>query len=645
MRAAARLAGVAIAVGAGCAGAGPREVATPPPGTATPRATAAREAPARCGATVDVHALLARHARAYGSAEAVAAALPVTIDATIEIEGKTGEARTVLAGDLYRHEESVSGMASASGVDTSGAWALGAASGVVERLADDEAPDVRADAWFLWRGYLAFDPAKDVASCREDGGEARVDVAYARPLLGDPVVTFDLATASVLAIARRQADGKRLFVTIASWTTDPERGVRWPRKTADHPITGSPTTSTVVRVVAGLSCGARGAEQRGDACLAAPSDRVSLRWPASGRVRVPMTLLHGEILVRASIGGREAWAMLDSGAGITVVDATMPAGAAFTPAIEISGGGSTQKIRLGVGSLGSVAIGDLRAESVPAASGPIPALESFGAKRPELILGYTFFAGAAIRVDYKKREVVFAKTADGLAAPGARPVRVRRANGKMLAQGSVEGHAATFLVDTGSSGALDVVKKWATANGFPGDRKTVTVRGRFGAGTAETSSTYLRLGRASLGPIETNGDIADISDPPDGGDVSGLAGNGVFARCDAVVFDHARAMLVEGACDRAVPERKMGWRLAKKSEAAWPDRPWLVGALFPGAAAERAGIAVGDRVLEVGGKPATLDVEPLERVEEQASGTKVKVVVGRSGEKKTVTVELAPLLP
>jgi S1-C subfamily serine protease len=110
-------------------------------------------------------------------------------------------------------------------------------------------------------------------------------------------------------------------------------------------------------------------------------------------------------------------------------------------------------------------------------------------------------------------------------------------------------------------------------------------------------------------------------------------------------------MWLEGTCDRPVPERRAGWRFDKKPDATLADRPWVIGAIWPGGAAERAGLMVGDRVLEVGGKPATNDVAPLWALELQPVGTKVPVVVAREGAPKrrvSVTMELRsppPSLP
>jgi hypothetical protein len=628
----------------------------PAPSSSTPAPAAATT---KCDPGFDARVFLARHAAAYGSAAAVGAALPAVLEGAVEIERKTGKTQLVLAKDRHRTTTFVAGLFVASGVDEKGPWMLGGGSGVTERLAGNEAISPNIDGWLFRREWLAFDAEKDKATCRAGDGAPRVEIAFGQSDVGNPVMEFDLASAALLSFTHKKPAGKTMRVTIEAWTEPDKSGVRWPKKLTEHPESGSTSTSTFERATPGLSCrvlwppkaeGEMGAAVEGEACLAAARDRFTLRWPASGRVRVPMIYSNDEILVRATIGGREIWALLDSGAGIAAVDATMPAGVAFRPALELQGGGATQKVKLGVGVLPSVTIGELRADDVPTASVPIPALEGFGAKRPELILGYSFFAAAVIRVDYKKGEVVFARASDGLVAPGARVIPVRKANGTLLADAEVEGHAATFMVDTGSSGALDLYKRWTVEKGIPGDRPQQKIQGKFGAGLVDTTSVYFRLAKASLGPVRVDGHVSQITDPPDAGEVAGLAGNGVFARCDAVVFDGtARTLSIEGACDRPLPERKMGWRLAKKADAAFADRPWVIGSIWPDGAAERAGARVGDRVLEVGGKPAGLDLDAIAKIESGPTGTKVPIVIvpAADGKKEKVklVVELTPLLP
>ena len=54
---------------------------------------------------------------------------------------------------------------------------------------------------------------------------------------------------------------------------------------------------------------------------------------------------------------------------------------------------------------------------------------------------------------------------------------------------------------------------------------------------------------------------------------------------------------------------------------------------------------LGDRVMEVGGKPATADVAPLWAMEQQAAGTKLPVVVKRGTTLTRITLELRALVP
>ena len=647
--------------GGGGGGGGGGERASTPAGSAAPTGPAAPSgrAPSRCPSVLDARELLGRHARAYGSADAVAASLPVVLGGRVTIENHTGKFEVVVTRDAVRSLAWIAGLVEGNGTDAAGAWTLEGGSGVVERQRANEGIEAVLDAWLLRRAYVAgFDTTRDTARCADLGptaeGGARVDLTFVRPELGSPVLSFDLESGALLSSAHEQADGVSTRTTYEAWSEASPAKVRWPRKTTQHPLVGDAATQEYAPIVAGLACSRFDASgvaipMRGDACAAPPPDRFVVRWPAGDqpRVRLPLTYLGSELLVRAKLGGREAMAFLDSGAGATAVDATTPAGTAFRASMEVTGSGATQKLRLGFGELATIDLGELHVEHVPTVSVPIPALDAFGDKRPELILGYSFFASVVIRVDYKRSEVTFGRTTDGLFAKGvdtrAVPLRVLRS--KIIVDGTVERTPAPFEVDTGNGGGLDLYKKWAAAHGLPGERPIVTLNGRFGAGTAQTAATFFRLSSGTLGPIAFDGHLVHVADPPGSGIIAGLAGNEVLARCDAVVFDVAkRTLWLEGACDRPVPERRAGWRFEKKVDASFPDRPWIVTSLWPGGAAERAGVQVGDRILEVGGKPATADVAPIWAIEQQPAGTKVPVVVvhgnGRADDRVRLTMEL-----
>ena len=287
--------------------------------------------------------------------------------------------------------------------------------------------------------------------------------------------------------------------------------------------------------------------------------------------------LGGELLVSVKVEGRQVHAFLDSGAGITVVDSTLPIGKAFVPTSNVAAQGATQKLRVGLGELPVVDLGDLHVEHLPTASVPIPSLEAFGDKRPEIVLGYTFFALGAVRVDYTKGEVVLAERAESLVEAGSRSVPMRVLGGKLVADVTIDGQPAAIELDTGNAGGIDLTKRWASAHGLPGTHKHVTVRGQFGAGASETDDVFFRLGSAALGPLAVGDTLAQISEEPGDSTLAGLAGNQIFARCDAVVFDHARRTLwLEGACTNPTPQTRFGWRLTRKDDPAFASTPWVV---------------------------------------------------------------------
>ena len=128
-------------------------------------------------------------------------------------------------------------------------------------------------------------------SVAEPNGGARVDVAFARPELGSPVLAFDLESGALLSVAhdagRRRDDAHHLRGVVRA----ADHGVRWPRKSTEHPLVGSASTPEYAPVAHGLECvrfdavAASRSREHGAACAAPPPDRFVLRWPAGDRPR------------------------------------------------------------------------------------------------------------------------------------------------------------------------------------------------------------------------------------------------------------------------------------------------------------------------------------------------------------------------
>jgi len=257
----------------------------------------------------------------------------------------------------------------------------------------------------------------------------------------------------------KETDGTRTLTSFDKWSQKDAAGIRWPIQT-----TTNDAVVTLPVPTRGPACTQPGRDgeplaRTGAACTAPAEDRVQVRWPPGGVVRLPLMYLGGELLVSVKVEGRQVHAFLDSGAGITVVDSTLPIGKAFVPTSNVAAQGATQKLRVGLGELPVVDLGDLHVEHLPTASVPIPSLEAFGDKRPEIVLGYTFFALGAVRVDYTKGEVVLAERAESLVEAGSRSVPMRVLGGKLVADVTIDGQPAAIELDTGNAGGIDLTKR------------------------------------------------------------------------------------------------------------------------------------------------------------------------------------------
>ena len=592
--------------------------------------------PLRCGGELDLGALLARHARAFGSREAITASLPRSSRVTIELGGQKGEGELAVADGRSRGLSTVGGIRSGNGVDAKGPWVLDG-TGVPLRLFGVEATALTLDDFVTRRGYL---DAPLAATCDDAGERAEVHARPSPKIAGDPELVFDLTTAALVRVVHGGADGTRTVTAIDSYTPPDAHGVRWPLATRDRDELGNESRVVETWARPGLVCAAG----TGDVCLAIPGPEVAIAWGPSGVVRARFELDENEILLRVKVDGREVWGLLDSGASTSAIDATRPVVADFRPGLTIEGSGVDQTMKIGLGTLSKVAIGELAIERLPVASVPLQTLDAFETRRPELILGFTLFVAGVVRVDFAKSEVAFAPKKDGLVAAGATAVPLRVLDGKPVIDAFVEGRPAILEVDTGNNGGVQLAATWAGAHGLPGQRPVALLRGLMGAGTRETESQLFRVRDVRFGDVSTEGPLVGLMATPAPGVIAGLLGNELLARCPAVIFDiPGRTLWLEGPCTRDTAPSRSGMRLVKQEDPAFAKSPWVIGGLVPTGSAERAGLREGDRLLAIAGRPSPTR-ELVDKAFRAPKGTVIQVEIARGNRRLSVAVKLVDAL-
>ncbi|NJD90626.1 MAG: PDZ domain-containing protein [Geobacter sp.] len=294
----------------------------------------------------------------------------------------------------------------------------------------------------------------------------------------------------------------------------------------------------------------------------------------------------------------------------------------------------------------AVDLGGLIVRHLPVAAVPMPALAGFGERRPETLIGYPIFLGTAVRIDYAREEFLLAKDARSLYSKDAIPIPLKFLGGSLVAEAKIDGIHGLFVMDTGDSETLDLFKDWAESHGFPGTRPAYTFRQQSEVGDRQADEKRMRPATFEFGPIRLTKPLVAIDSVPSPSDrIAGQMGNGVFAHCAAIVFDvENRTLWLEPPCNRELPENLAGWVLERKDSASYPDHPWVVTFVTPGGSADLAGVKAGDRILQLNGKSAILDISTFEMATKQAPGTTVPAIIVRNDARKEVALRLVRLL-
>ncbi len=616
-----------------------------------------------CPADATALAMLRAHAATYGTFAEVSARLPRTFEGTLTGQGRTGSARLTMDRDLLRldmwrggtNPERTWRAFTSFGIDQAGPWEI-SLSGMLTRVSGEDAQDAEMLAFVFRRQYLAPGMSPREVACNDASGSMLMWMTFADARGGVYRLGFEPGTARLREVALdrrgsapvcRTADGSTQGNTFSfSFSCalpdhEPAHIFSWSQRSTDVPSfpeewSGTGPTGERVRLgssVAGVSC-AEGS------CMNAAKPPVDVTWPEGGVVKVPMLFYSNQIFVRAEVDGRRAWAVLDSGAGMVVIDSEKPLGRALAPAFSETGAGSTQMFDYGVAERSWVSMGGLSLRHVPVAATPLSVMDAYAMTRPEAIVGLPFFHAGAVRIDYGEGELTFAKDAALLPKDGVTlPMRLSRE--RLVVDANVNGAMDVFQLDTGDGNVISPEESWVRAHPELSLQAQPTIESRSGVGADATVTAAVPLKRITLGPIEVVGASGAVAlgAPPAVG-IAGRIGNGLLSRCKAVTFDVARrTLMLTPPCEEP----------AKKTDPAdtgavgidhiedWEDAPWVFTRITAGSGMDRAGVKAGDRIVQINGEPATLSLGRLKRGLDVPVGAHVTLLVLRDGQRLTFT--------
>lgn len=260
-------------------------------------------------------------------------------------------------------------------------------------------------------------------------------------------------------------------------------------------------------------------------------------------------------------------------------------------------------------------------------------------------LGYEMLEQVALRVDFVRKQIAVWNGADfhyrghGHAVPFVLQQHVP------FVTGAVDGIPGEFVIDTGAEDSLSLNTPFVKRNDLVG-KYAARLYGFAGEGVGGRENAYfVRVRKLDLGGIAVHSMVTELSQDTSGAtselSVAGIVGIGILKRFN-VVFDYRNRVLY-------LEKNRNYNRPGVFNRAGFAPRITAEGlkviSVFQGSPAGDAGIAPGDLILAINGRPSrALDVPFLYELLRQPPGTLLRVELLHQGIEKNVELRLRELL-
>jgi hypothetical protein len=369
---------------------------------------------------------------------------------------------------------------------------------------------------------------------------------------------------------------------------------------------------------------------------------ADFEMPASGKVVVAAK---GGVQFDALINGKGPYRLIfDSGAGVNVLSPTVARQLGLIeegPVLKATGAGSGS-ILAQAANVTSVRVGDLVLSDQKFYILPMP---WGGRPGPVGAVGFEIMRRLIVTVDYQREQLgfnspqEFTYTGDGVKVP----IEPMRTSPGIEVKGSVNGAGGVFGIDTGDEGSLEVEQRFVSQydlvkqlspkyHGYAGS----------GIGGAMPLAYYSRVKTLRIGEAEVTDVLADLFDGQAISDEnSGNIGTRVL-RQFTVTFDLPHGvMYLEKNSNWGKPEvfNQTGMII----DSIQMDQKVMN--VLPGSPAARAGVAIGDTLLQIDGrKPSDNPLLQDDPAFWQPVGTVIHLTVLHRDRVRKVKIRLRDIL-
>lgn len=371
--------------------------------------------------------------------------------------------------------------------------------------------------------------------------------------------------------------------------------------------------------------------QAADFALPAPPPADSGFAGAARATTVPLEIVNGHLYVDVKLDGKGPYKLLLDTGGVNIVTPAVARALGLALEGHLPGGGVGEQTEdIQASRVKRVEIGDAFVERQVFYVFGLDAMDPVEGLPVQGVVGYEVLRRFVARIDYEGSRLAlldpatFTYEGPGTAVPFVFEDHVPQV------EGAVDGIPARLDLDTGSRASLDLFGPFVREHGLAA-RPGVGPERILGWGVGGPSrGKPARVGSLRLGAVEVPVVWAGLSTATRGAfareGVAGNVGAGVLSRF-TVTLDYARQRVILEPNGRfpvpVEPDRSGLWL-----HLAADGRAFEVKEVVPGSAAARAGLAPGDRILEVDGRsPPGLSLHAVRVALRAAPGTPVRLRV------------------
>ncbi len=584
----------------------------------------------------DAAAVIERHVAWLGGWEALDAVRDVTLAGTIRVSGLSGPLVVQARRDGRQRTDVdlkvTKGIETLAGGD---AWEQNASGQLEEMGRDKEDSERRSLARTFGRHFRGEGVVASLAGREERGGRSWTVIRFAYPG-GDEYDLFVDTETGESTWTRSVADGRTTWAKRSDFRV--VNGLRFAFRQETEGETARQAQTVTwekVTVNGGLEDALFARPSRGASVVRLPAGRNATEWLAVDLYQKRWVYLLGEV------NGVATDIVLDSGAGMTVLDSALAKRLGLRVEGELEARGTGGNVGAGIVSGVTVKLAGMEIGPLSAAVIDLAGVGKRVGRPLPLILGKELFHALVVDLDYPGSRIRFLDAASfRYDATGRKVDLIPAEDGHKSLKLAIEGGEPVVVgLDTGQGGALSVYRHYADERGFLTGRP-VSERRSGGVGGATTMKVAtlrsVTIAGYELRNVPSAFQASDVRGAFDTKRQEGNLGAGILSRF-RVVFDYSRSCLwLEPGPDLGAPFPKDKSGLGFQ----WADGALTVDFVAPASPAAEAGWKEGERIAALDGEPAGADWgKAFSKWAEAKAGTEVRVTLADGTERNLVLKE------